>query len=149
MTQENPMKRYLSIFVIALAAMLGSGISHAGNQLAVAAGGYDVVSYFEGEPTRGEARRNVFYNGAIWYFSSDENRDAFAENPAAYAPQYDGYCSWAASQGYKAPGDPLVYAVEEGKLYLQVHSRAQELWKGDVAGNIKKGDENWPRIHPF
>ncbi len=121
----------------------------AGNQLAVALGGYDTVAYHDGTAAPGEARINHFWNGAIWYFSSAENRDKFAADPARYAPAYDGYCSWAASQGYKAPGDPNVWQVVDGTLYVQVHPRAQELWKGDIPKHIASGDENWPRIHPF
>jgi YHS domain-containing protein len=134
---------------LGLVALVVASTAQAGNQLAVAIGGYDPVSYFGEGPTRGEARFNHFWNGAVWYFASADNRDTFAADPAAYAPAYDGYCSYAASQGYKAPGDPLVYAVEENRLFLQVHPRALELWEADVAGHVAQGDANWPRIHPF
>ena len=134
---------------VAGALVLASSLAQAGNQLPVAIGGYDSVSYHNGEPTRGEARFNHFWNGAVWYFASEENRNTFRKDPASYAPQFDGYCAWAASQGYKAPGDPQVYALHDGTLYLQVHPRAKELWEGDIPANIKSGEENWPRIHPF
>ena len=124
--------------------------AQASNQLAVAIGGFDAVSYHEaGEPQRGEARFNHFWNGAVWYFSSEANRDAFREDPAAFAPAYDGYCAWAASQGYIAPGDPLIYEVVDGQLFLQVHARAQELWQADIPAHIEQGEENWSRINPF
>ena len=123
--------------------------AQAGNQLAVAIGGFDAVSYQSGEPERGEARFNHFWNGAVWFFSDEANRDAFREDPAAFAPAYDGYCAWAASQGYVAPGDPLIYEVVDGQLYLQVHARAQELWQADIPAHIAQGEENWPRINPF
>ena len=70
-------------------------------------------------------------------------------SPTAFAPAHDGYCSWAASQGFIAPGDPLIYEVVDGQLYLQVHPRAQELWEADIPAHIAQGDENWPRINPF
>ena len=130
-------------------ATLAFAPAQAGNQLAIAIGGFDAVSYQNGEPERGEARFNHFWNGAIWFFSTEANRDAFREDPLAFAPAYDGYCAWAASQGYIAPGDPLVYAVVDGQLYLQVHPRAQELWQADVPAHITQGDENWPRINPY
>ena len=137
------------------AAGLAAGIAlsaftaQAGNQLAIAIGGYDTVSYHDGTPTQGEARCNAFHNGAVWYFSSEENRDKFKESPATFVPAYDGYCSWAASQGYKAPGDPTVWQIVDGTLYVQVHPRAQMLWQEDIPMYIAAGDENWPRIHPF
>ena len=140
-----------SLLALGLAAgvALTAQTAMAGNQLAVAIGGYDTVSYHSGTPTQGEARFNHFWNGAVWYFSSEENRDAFKADPASYAPAYDGYCSWAASQGYKAPGDPTVWQVVDGTLYVQVHPRAQTLWQEDIPMYITAGDENWPRIHPF
>ena len=138
-----------AILAAALAFTLTWLPAQAGNQLAVAIGGYDTVSYHNDGPVPGEARLNHFWNGAIWYFASEENRDTFAADPAKYAPAYDGYCSWAASQSYKAPGDPNVWQIVDGILYVQVHPRAQELWQADVPAHIAAGDENWPRIHPF
>ncbi|MGP1253248.1 MAG: YHS domain-containing (seleno)protein [Kiloniellales bacterium] len=124
--------------------------AEAGNQLPTAISGFDAVSYQQGDtPQRGEARFNHFWNGAIWFFTSEANRDAFSADPEAYAPAYDGYCAWAASQGYIAPGDPLIYEVVDGQLYLQVHPRAQELWQADIPAHIAQGAENWPRINPF
>ncbi|MEM8579271.1 MAG: YHS domain-containing (seleno)protein [Pseudomonadota bacterium] len=139
----------LKSFAAAAVLTLAATTAFAGNQLAVAIGGVDAVSYHQGGPAHGEARINHFWNGAIWYFTSTENRDVFAANPASFAPAYDGYCSWAASQGYKAPGDPFVYEIVDGTLYVQVHQRAQELWQEDIPAYIVAGDENWPRIHPF
>jgi YHS domain-containing protein len=143
------LKTLFAAIMTLTAVSLVPATASAGNQLAVAIGGYDTVSYHDGAPTAGEARINHFWNGAIWFFSSAENRDKFAADPARYAPAYDGYCSWAASQGYKAPGDPTVYQVVDGTLYVQVHPRAQELWQADIPAHIAAGDENWPRIHPF
>ena len=143
------MKRILTAIFIAAITAVASLPAAAGNQLAVAIGGYDTVSYHDGAPTAGEAPHNHFWNGAIWYFASAENRDTFAADPERYAPAYDGYCSWAASQGYKAPGDPNVWEVVDGTLYVQVHQRAQELWQADTPKYIAAADENWPRIHPF
>ena len=142
-------KGFLAAVFAAVMMIFASAPASAGNQLAVAIGGYDTVSYHTGTPSQGEARFNHFYNGAIWYFASEENRNTFKADPAKYAPAYDGYCSWAASQGYKAPGDPTVYQVVDGTLYVQVHPRAQELWEADIPKHIADGNENWPRIHPF
>ena len=130
-------------------AAAAAGPAVAGNQLSIAIGGFDAVSYQTGEPQRGEARYNHFWNGALWFFADEANRDAFRDDPEAYAPAFDGYCAWAASQGYTAPGDPLVYAVVDGQLFLQVHERAQELWEADIPVHIAQGEENWPRLHPF
>ena len=142
-------KTTLAAVGLAAGLTLSAMTVQAGNQLAVAIGGYDTVSYHDGTPLMGEARFNAFHNGAVWYFSSEENRDKFKADPTAFAPAYDGYCSWAASQGYKAPGDPNVWQVVDGTLYVQVHPRAQGLWQEDIPMYIQAGNQNWPRIHPF
>ena len=143
------LKKTLLALGLAAGFALSAQAAVAGNQLAVAIGGYDTVSYHDGAPLQGEARFNAFHNGAVWYFSSEENRDKFKADPVAFAPAFDGYCSWAASQGYKAPGDPNVWQVVDGTLYVQVHPRAQTLWQEDIPTYIAAGDENWSRIHPF
>ena len=72
-----------------------------------AAGGYDVTAYFsENKPVKGKKKFNTSYMGANWLFASQENLDLFLADPEKYAPQYGGYCAWAAAGGYTAKGDP-------------------------------------------
>ena len=66
-------------------------------------------------------------------------------NPEAFAPRCDGYCAYAASQGYKAPGPPLARRVVDGKFYVNFSQRALELWLEDVAGHIAAA--NWPQLN--
>ncbi len=143
---------FKSFFAAALLAlgMMGVGPVQATNQLATAIGGYDAVSYHtDGAPVEGRAKFHHFWNGAVWFFSSEANRDRFAAEPAAFAPAYDGYCAWAASQDYKRPGDANVWQIEDGKLYLMVHEGARDNWRKDVPTHIAQGDENWIRIAPY
>ena len=69
--------------------------------------------------------------------------------PIERTPQYDGYCAWAASQNYKRPGDPQVWQIVDGKLYIKVHEGAQKKWRADIPKHIAAGDENWVRIAPY
>ncbi len=109
--------------------------------------GYDPVAYFvQGEPVKGEASFHVRYQDASWYFSSEKNRDLFSQNPEKYAPQYGGYCAWAVSQGYTASIDPSAWTLHEGKLYLNYSKGVREDWLEDVPGNIRKADNNWPKV---
>lgn len=113
----------------------------------VGAGGYDVVAYFtQNKPVAGDAAITAKHNGATWRFSSVENRDAFAANPGKYAPEYGGYCAYAAAKGYTAKGDPHAWSVHNGKLYLNYSKQVRQLWSQDIAGNIASGDANWPDI---
>lgn len=109
--------------------------------------GYDVVAYFtESRPVEGKRDFSHKWNGAEWHFSSAKNRDLFAANPEKYAPQYGGWCAWAVSQGYTASIDPQAWRIVGGKLYLNYSKSVQQQWAQNVAGNITKGDRNWPDI---
>jgi hypothetical protein len=113
----------------------------------LAAGGYDTVAYHtDGRATRGDARFEHRWNGAIWRFATDANRQTFLQDPARYAPEFGGYCAYAVSRGYTADGDPEVWRIVDGRLYLNYSRRAQRLWEEDIPGNIAKGRRNWPGV---
>ena len=113
----------------------------------IAIRGYDPVAYFtESQPVKGSEEHSYEYLGAIWQFSSAENRDAFENNPEQYAPQYGGYCAWAVKEGSTAPIDPNAWKIVDGKLYLNFNQTVQEKWQKDMSGNIAKADQNWPGV---
>ena len=113
----------------------------------VAVDGSDVVAYFtEGAPTAGSAEFAHDWNGVTWHFASAANRDAFAANPADYAPQYGGYCAWAIAQGSLASSTPKAWKIVDGKLYLNYSKRIQRRWEGDIPGFITAADANWPGV---
>ena len=109
--------------------------------------GYDPVAFFtEGRPVAGSPDHQLEWQGAQWRFASAQSLAAFAADPARYAPQFGGYCAWAVSQGYVAPGDPEQWKIVDGKLYLNFNARAKELWEADQADAIKRGHANWPAV---
>ena len=109
--------------------------------------GTDPVAYFtQGRPVEGSSKYTFDWKGATWKFSTAENRDKFAAAPEKYAPQYGGYCAWAVSQGYTASTDPDAWKIVDGKLYLNYSKSVQRKWEGDIPGNIKSGDANWPKV---
>jgi YHS domain-containing protein len=109
--------------------------------------GYDAVSYFtQAKPVEGRAEFQHKWQDAVWQFSSAANHNAFAKNPEKYAPQFGGYCAYAVSHGYTADGDPQIWKIVNGKLYLNYNQEARQLWEKDISGNIAKGDENWPKF---
>lgn len=113
----------------------------------VAVGGYDPVAYFtDKKPVPGKAEFTHDHEGATWRFSSAANRDAFKADPAKYTPQYGGYCAWAVSQGYTAKGDPTVWSITDGKLFLNYNKSVQSGWAKDVPNLVKKADANWPKV---
>ncbi len=115
----------------------------------LAIGGYDAVAYFDAnDAIRGDQRYYHDWNGATWQFANAANRDAFAADPHAYAPQYDGYCAWAAARSYKANGDPEVWDIVDGRLYLNYSRGVQRRWEQDIPGFIAQADAAWPSVNP-
>ncbi|MBE8158310.1 MAG: YHS domain-containing protein [Betaproteobacteria bacterium] len=111
---------------------------------AIGADGYDVVAYFtENEAARGDAEFAAEYDGQIWHFASAANRDIFTETPEKYAPQYGGYCAYAASLNARAFGDPLVWTVHNDKLYFNYNPPTRARWEPGVNGRITKADIYW------
>lgn len=109
--------------------------------------GYDVVSYFtEGKPVKGDAKFAIIQSEATYRFSSQANLNAFKANPAKYEPVFGGFCAYGVSVGAKFDGDPTLWKIVDGKLYLNLDSGIQEAWLKDVPGNIKKAEANWPGI---
>ena len=113
----------------------------------IAINGYDAVAYFtDAAPVQGDAAHSVEYKGATWHFANAENKAAFEADPAAYAPQYGGYCAYAVSKGATAKTEPDAWTVHDGKLYLNYDTSVRSIWLQDVPGNITKADGNWPGV---
>jgi YHS domain-containing protein len=117
------------------------------NSLGAAIGGYDPVAYFsENAAVLGSAEYSYDWNGTQWHFSSPQNLDLFTAEPEKYAPQYGGYCAWAASRGYTAGTDPEAWSLYDGKLYLNYSKGIRNRWSKDIPGNVEKADKNWPDL---
>ncbi|MEO8450094.1 MAG: YHS domain-containing (seleno)protein [Gemmatimonadota bacterium] len=113
----------------------------------IAIKGYDPVAYFrQHKPMKGSSEHQVTFGGAIFYFASVENQKLFEQDPPNYAPQFGGFCGWAASQNYVYPGDPEIWQIQNGRLILNAAKSAQEKYNADPAGNLIKADGNWPGL---
>ena len=110
-------------------------------------GGHDPVAYFvDGKPVAGQVNLRHQHEGSTFLFSTAANRDAFAANPGKYAPQYNGYCAFGVSRGYKADIDPAAFTIVDGKLYLNYNRQVQQDWLKDVPGFIAKADSRWAEV---
>jgi hypothetical protein len=106
--------------------------------------GYDAVAYFtEGKPVPGSAEFERDWQGSRWRFASAAHRDMFVADPDRYAPQYAGYCALGVAIGKKFDVDPQVWRIVNGKLYLNYDQGGAKEMDKDVAGTIKKADQNW------
>ena len=109
--------------------------------------GYDVVSYQTAKrPVRGTGHYVSEHNGGVYQFSNAENLALFKASPEKYVPAYNGYCAFGVGVGKKFIGDPEVWRVVDGKLYLNLDASIQDLWLKDVPGQIKTANKEWERI---
>lgn len=109
--------------------------------------GYDPVAYFtEARAVRGRPEFHHAWHGATWRFASAAHRDAFAADPARYAPAYGGFCAWAVSEGYTAPIDPNAWRIVDGRLFLNYDRSIQRRWEADMPARITRADTNWPAV---
>ena len=114
----------------------------------VALEGYDPVAYFtDARAVKGDSKLSQSWGGATWLFATAAHRDAFAQAPEKYVPQFGGYCAYAVSEGYTAKIDPQAWKVVDGKLYLNYSKSVQETWQKDQHRRIAAAEKNWPALH--
>ena len=105
------------------------------------------MAYFtEGAPARGSDALVHVHDGAAYRFSSQAHLDRFKADPERYLPQYGGFCAYGVSVGKKFDGDPTLWKIEDGKLYLNLNEEIYATFLEDVDGNVEKADDNWPGI---
>lgn len=113
----------------------------------VGVAGYDLVSYHAGKkPLQGNGNHVVRHEGVNYLFASRGNAETFKADPDKYLPAYGGYCAFGVAVGKKFVGDPTVWEVVDGTLYLNLDNGIKKLWAQDIPGHIAKAEENWPQI---
>jgi YHS domain-containing protein len=118
----------------------------------IAIQGYDPVAYFTGgKPVKGSKDLAVAFQGATYYFSSAENKEAFKKNPSKYEPQYGGWCAYAmGNDGSKVEIDPETFKIIDNKLYLYYNkyfNNTLKSWNKDEANLKSHADANWQKIY--
>jgi YHS domain-containing protein len=89
------------------------------NRAGIAMQGYDTHAYWTINAAReGDADYVVEWRGTPWHFASAEDAEQFRADPAAYEPQFGGFCTRAMSFKKIVDGDPEVWRIHQGKLYL-------------------------------
>ncbi len=138
----------LKLSIIAFLLIAGTHISFAADSHSLPAiSGYDPVAYFTmDKAVRGSGYHVSTYRGQSFIFSSKDNLKLFEKDPSKYIPAYNGWCAYGVSVGKKFHIDPTVFAVVNGKLYLNLDKDIQKTWNKDRSGNIIKANKNWIEI---
>ncbi len=134
-----------AFFALSPSAKAAEQMIHVQGGLAL--GGYDAVAYHvDDQAKRGTSEFRTEWMGATWKFSSPENLAAFLADPERYAPAYGGHCAYAVSKGSLQPGDPRMWRIVDGKLYLNLSPSTMSKWEADIPGSLAKADRKWPDL---
>ncbi len=106
---------------------------------------YDVVAYVvSNKSVKGQSSFAIYYNNAVYRFSTLENKEVFRKEPVKYASGFGGYCPVAASMGEVEDIENEQFDVYQGKLYLFMNKKAKGMWEKDKAAILTKATTNWP-----
>jgi len=106
--------------------------------------GYDPVAYFtQKKAVKGSAKYQTTYKGATYYFSSAADLATFKKSHSRYVPQYGGFCANGIANRQASAGDPTVFFVLKGKLYVCASPEAGKEFNSNPEANVKKADDNW------
>ncbi|MEP3045874.1 MAG: YHS domain-containing (seleno)protein [Roseibium sp.] len=130
-----------------VSSALGAGVDVNATVTGLALRGVDPVSYFtNGAPQDGNFAITEVHNGATYRFVSEESRETFKQDPEKYLPAYGGFCAFGTAMGVKVDGDPDLWKIVDGKLYLNLSPSIQERWNTDVPGFISTANTKWTEI---
>lgn len=108
--------------------------------------GFDPVSYFlEGSAKIGSDAHELIFDGFAWHFRSEANRAAFRAEPDVYVPRFGGYDPVALMRGAPVAGNPAIFAVHEGRLYLFQKPESRDEFLADPATAAEAARANWAR----
>ena len=118
----------------------------------VAAQGYDVMSFFNGNPKKGNETYASIYNGANYLFASLKNKEKFETSPETYTPQYGGYCAIAMSEGKEVNPNPKSWDIRDGNLYFFTRLLfgiidAKRQWVKDPEVKRSLADIEWSKMN--
>jgi len=146
------MKKNIILLVLSLISNLSFGQKIDYNlQKGYVAGGYDVVSYFDNDATKGKNSFIFSYKNAKFKFSSQLNLNKFKANPSKYTPQYGGWCAYAlATKNEKVTINPETFEIRNGKLYLfynKYFNNTLESWIEEMPNKlVQTANSNWNKI---
>lgn len=125
---------FLAVFAASLSGFTETtDISLLNQKAGIAIRGYDPVSYHNDKAVRGSKNITANYNGLSYWFSSEEHKQSFLENPDQYIPVYGGWCAYAMLEGKQVDVDPERYKVINGITYL--------FYDGFWGNTLKKWDD--------
>lgn len=119
---------FRSLFIIVLLGCL-TAIASAQSPTAdtlIPLEGLDPVMLSQGKEVQGDMKYKVTRGRFQYLFANEENKSTFEKDPSKYEIQLDGHC---ARMGAPTTGDPDLYAVHNGRIYIFGSEECQTRFK--------------------
>jgi YHS domain-containing protein len=143
---KSILKSIAAIVLLSAPAFAGNLVNVSGASK-VAVSGYDTVAFFtDSKPVNGSPFIAAEYQGATYFFASEEHKKLFTADPEKYAPQFGGFCAFGVAIDKLFPVDINTWQVRDGKLYLNLNPDILIKFNADFKGNTTKADQNWPGL---
>jgi YHS domain-containing protein len=143
---KNSITSLAVLALLSVTAFAGDLVNVSGASKA-AVNGYDTVAFFtDAKPVNGSPFIAAEYQGATYFFASEDHKNLFVANPEKYAPQYGGFCAFGVGLGKLFPVDISTWQVRDGKLYLNLNQDILKKFNQDFTGNVAKAEKNWPSL---
>jgi hypothetical protein len=109
--------------------------------------GYDPVAFYtDGKPVSGSPDFEFRYGGAVWRFRNVGNREAFAARPDVYMPKFGGYDPVGVAQGVAVAGNPDVWSISNGRLFLFYDHARLAVFAADTERIASAAEHRWPEV---
>ena len=106
--------------------------------------GYDPVAYFTvGKPMLGKVEIAAQHNGLDYRFVSEEHKKAFLAEPDRYVPKYGGFCSQGAAYALMFGGEPEVFQIIDGRLFVYGDTVARDSWNSSPKKHLEYAEHYW------
>ena len=146
MKTKTVIQSFVAILLLSASAFAGDLVNVSGASK-IAVSGYDPVAFFtNSKPVNGSPFITAEYQGATYFFASEEHKKLFVTSPEKYAPQFGGFCAYGVALDKLFPVDINTWQIRDGKLYLNLNADILKKFNADFAGNVAKADKNWPGL---
>jgi len=143
---KNMIKSAAALVLFTATAFAGDLVNVSGASKA-AVSGFDTVAFFtDSKPVNGSPFITSEYQGAIYYFASEEHKKLFVKNPEKYVPQFGGFCAFGVAIDKVLPVDISTWQIRDGKLYLNLNPDILKKYNAEFKENTAKADKNWPSL---
>src|SRR5689334_12807888 len=118
------MFKYLIVIALVASATVSSRAQSPTTEIPLE--GLDPVMLVQGKEVQGDMKFNITRGRFEYLFANAENKATFEKDPARYEIQLDGAC---ARMGAPTTGNPDLYTVHNGRIYIFGSEECQTLFK--------------------